>query len=56
MVLVRVIGESKMDALSLTGLPMDPPGKEISITLFSGRTNTDPGGNNSCGVDAPLSI
>lgn len=42
--------------LLLTGLPGAPPGKEISITLLGGRTNTDPGGSNSCGVDAPLII
>ena len=29
---------------------------EISITLFGGRGYTDPGGNNCCGVDAPLMI
>ena len=40
----------------LTGLPGEPPGMEISITLFGGRTYTDPGGSNSCGVDAPLMI
>ena len=43
-----------MDAL--TGLPPEPPGMLISITLPWGRTYTDPMGSMSCGVDAPLII
>ena len=42
--------------LLLTGLPGEPPGMEISITLFGGKTYTSPGGSNSCGVLAPLII
>ena len=40
----------------LTGEPAAPPGIDISITLFGGKTYTDPGGSNDCAVDAPLMI
>jgi hypothetical protein len=40
----------------LTGLPIEPPGIDISMTLFGGKTYTDPEGSNDCAVDAPLRI
>ena len=40
----------------LTGLPMDPPGMETSMTLLGGRTYTEPGGISCCAVSAPLII
>ena len=41
---------------TLTGLPAEPPGIDSSITLFGGKTYTDPLGSNDCAVDAPLMI
>ena len=39
-----------------TGLPMDPPGIEISMTLLGGNVYTDPAGSRSVAVLAPLMI
>lgn len=39
-----------------TGLPIDPPGIEISITLLGGNVYTDPAGSRSVAVLAPLMI
>lgn len=39
-----------------TGLPMDPLGNDISMTLFGGSTYTEPTGSKLVGVKAPLII
>jgi len=48
--------EADIRKTELTGLPVDPPGMDISMILLGGRTYTDPGGINACGVIAPLMI
>jgi len=39
-----------------TGLPADPPGKDISMTLLAGNEYIEPFGRSSSGVCAPLVI